>query len=100
MASPPETTEPAVRMGVPMAPYATGAVFAMSTAMAARLGFTPSAKIMVAVMAMGAPKPASASRRPPKQNAIRMAWMRMSPPPTWSKKLRRSSKRPDTTPMR
>ena len=58
---------------------------------------TPKAKIMVAVTAIGAPKPASASSSPPKQNAIIIAWMRMSPPPTWSKNLRRSSERPDTT---
>ena len=67
------TMLPAVVMGVATAPYATGAVFASSTARAAFLGFTPSARIIVAVTAMGAPNPASASSRPPKQNAIIIA---------------------------
>lgn len=53
--------------------------------------------IMVAVMATGALKPASASRRPPKQKAMRIAWMRTSPPPIESKIERMSSNRPAAT---
>ena len=57
----------------------------------------PSARIIVAVMATGAPNPASASSRPPKQKAMSTAWMRMSPPPIESKMARMSSNRPDST---
>ena len=88
---------PAVVMGVPTAPKATGAVFASSTAVAARSGGTPRPSTMVAVMATGAPKPARASSRPPKQNAMSTAWMRMSPPPSESKIARMSSNRPEST---
>ena len=90
-------TEPAVVTGMPTAPKATGAVLAISTVVAALSGFTPRARIMVAVIATGAPKPARASNKPPKQKAMRMAWMRISPSPSRSKVLRRSSKRPEAT---
>jgi hypothetical protein len=68
----------AVVIGMAIAPKATGAVLASSTVHAARSGATPRAMSMVAVMATGAPKPASASSRPPKQKAMRTAWMRGS----------------------
>ena len=87
----------AVVIGMAMAPKATGAVLATSTAAAAFIGFRPRATSMVAVIATGAPNPASASSRPPKQKATRIAWMRTSPPPITSKTRRRSSKRPLTT---
>ena len=90
-------SRPAVVIGMPTAPNATGAVLANSTTVAAFSGGMPSARIMVAVMATGAPKPASASSRPPKQNAMSMAWMRTSPLPILSKTRRRSSKRPEAT---
>ena len=85
---------PAVVIGMAIAPNATGAVLAMSTTVAVFRGLSPSARIMVAVIATGAPKPARASSRPPKQNAMSTAWMRRSPPPMVSKMVRRSSKRP------
>lgn len=88
---------PAVVIGMARAPKATGAVLATRTVTAARNGLTPRARIMVAVMATGAPNPARASRRPPKQKAIRIAWMRMSPPPMRSKVSRKSSNLPDST---
>ena len=88
---------PAVVMGIAIAPKATGAVLAISTSVAVLRGLSPRARIIVAVIATGAPKPARASSRPPKQNAMSMAWMRRSPPPMVSKMVRRSSKRPEST---
>ena len=88
---------PAVVMGMATAPKATGAVLASSTTVAVLSGVRPSARIIVAVMATGAPNPASASSRPPKQKAMRMAWMRRSPPPMVSNMVRMSSKRPEST---
>ena len=90
-------TSPAVVIGMPTAPKATGAVLATRTVVIALPGLMPSASSIVAVMATGAPKPARASSRPPKQNAIRAAWMRTSPSPRRSKVLRRSSNRPEAT---
>jgi len=84
-------------IGVATAPNATGAVLANNTTVAALSGLTPSAKIMVAVIATGAPKPAKASNRPPKQNAIKMVWTRTSPLPSLSKVRRRSSNLPEAT---
>ncbi len=84
-------------IGMAMAPKATGAVLATSTVTAARSGGSPSAISMAAVMATGAPNPASASRSPPKQKAISIAWTRRSPRPTALKERRRSSKRLLTT---
>ena len=90
-------SRPAVVIGMATAPKATGAVLAISTTVAVFRGLSPMAMIMVAVMATGAPKPARASRRPPKQNAMRIAWMRTSPPPIESKIERMSSNRPAAT---
>ena len=90
-------TSPAVVIGMATAPNATGAVLAISTIVAARSGLMPRARIMVAVMATGAPKPARASSSPPKQNAMSMAWMRTSPWPILSNTSRKSSKRPEAT---
>ena len=45
---------------------------------AALIGSKPSATIMTAVIAAGAPKPASASISVPKQKAISTAWIRES----------------------
>ena len=59
-----------------MAPKATGAVLASSETMADLTGFMPAAMSMAAEMATGAPKPARASMRAPKQKAMRMARMR------------------------
>lgn len=88
---------PAVVTGIAMAPKATGAVFATSTVIADLSGDRPSAMSIAAVIATGAPKPASASSRPPKQKAMSIAWTRRSPRPTVLKQRRRSSKRPLTT---
>jgi hypothetical protein len=89
-------SEPAVMIGVPIAPKATGAVLASSTTAAARSGLKPRAMSMTPVIATGAPKPASASSRPPKQKAMMIAWMRGSSEMRW-KVARRSSNRPLTT---
>ncbi len=67
-----------VTTGVPMAPKATGAVLATSATTAALTGSKPSATSITALMATGAPKPASASRSAPKQKAMTRAWMRGS----------------------
>jgi hypothetical protein len=53
-----------------IAPNATGAVFATRATAAALIGLKPSAISMTAVMATGVPKPARASSRAPKQNAM------------------------------
>ena len=65
-------------MGIAMAPKATGAVLATSATAAAFIGLKPTAISITAVIATGVPKPASASSRAPKQNAIITAWMRWS----------------------
>src|SRR5215475_8092313 len=67
-----------VTIGVASAPNATGAVFATSANTAARIGVKPSAINMTAVIATGVPKPANASISAPKQNAMMMAWIRLS----------------------
>ena len=51
---------------------------------------------MTPVIATGAPNPASASNRPPKQNAMMMPWIRGSSE-TRLNAVRRSSNRPLTT---
>jgi len=68
-----------VTIGIAMAPKATGAVLATSATAAAFIGSKPTAISMTAVMATGVPNPANASSSAPKQNAIRMAWIRWSP---------------------
>jgi hypothetical protein len=87
---------PAVMIGVAMAPKATGAVLATRTVTAARTGVKPSAMSMTPVIATGAPKPASASSRPPKQKAMMIAWTLGSSLISW-KVRRRSSNLPLTT---
>ena len=87
---------PAVMIGVPMAPNATGAVLASSTTIAARIGEKPSAISITPVIATGAPNPARASSSPPKQNAMMIACARGSSEIRW-KAARRSSNRPLTT---
>ncbi len=67
-----------VTTGVPIAPNATGAVLATSATTAARTGSKPRATSITAEIATGAPKPARASSRAPKQNATTRAWMRGS----------------------
>ena len=61
-----------------MAPKATGAVLASRETIADFSGFMPAAISMAAEIATGAPKPARASIRAPKQKAIRMASTRWS----------------------
>ena len=60
----------AISTGRPTAPNATGTVLASSAMSAERSGAKPMPISMAAVIATGAPKPARASSRPPKQNAI------------------------------
>ncbi len=62
-----------VRIGVAIAPNATGAVLATSASAAAFIGLKPSAISITDVTATGVPKPASASSSAPNENAIRTA---------------------------
>ena len=87
-----------VVIGTASAPNATGAVLATSATTAALSGRNPRAMSMTLVMATGVPKPASASRRAPKQNAMMTAWIRWSSL-TLAKDRRRTSKCPVTTVM-
>ena len=74
----PCVTVASVTIGVASAPNATGAVFAISDTDAAWIGRKPSAISITTVMATGVPKPARASSSAPKQNAMMIAWTRMS----------------------
>ena len=65
-------------IGIAIAPKATGAVLATSATDAALIGWKPSAISITEVIATGVPKPARASIRAPKQNAMITAWMRWS----------------------
>ena len=65
----PVTAERAI-MGVPKAPNATGAVFAIKARPHAANGLKPSCIRMAAVMATGVPNPAAPSKKAPKANAI------------------------------
>jgi hypothetical protein len=67
-----------VMIGVAIAPNATGAVLATSATDAALIGLKPTASSMAAVIATGAPNPASASISAPNANAMITAWMRWS----------------------
>jgi hypothetical protein len=67
-----------VTIGVASAPKATGAVLAIRATAAAFTGLKPIAISITTVMATGVPKPASASSRAPKQNAMMIAWIRRS----------------------
>ena len=71
-------TLPSVRIGVAIAPNATGAVLATSASAAAFIGLKPSAISITDVTATGVPKPASASSSAPNENAMRTAWIRWS----------------------
>ena len=66
-------------IGVPSAPKATGAVFAMSESPDASNGSKPSAMSSAPVTATGVPKPAAPSKNAPKQNATNSSWSRRSP---------------------
>jgi hypothetical protein len=65
----PVTPESAM-IGVPSAPKATGAVFAISERLDAASGAKPSWIRSAAVTATGVPKPAAPSKKAPMQNAI------------------------------
>ena len=71
-------TVASVMIGTASAPKATGAVFATSATVAALSGRKPSAMSMTELIATGVPKPARASIRAPKQNAMMTAWIRWS----------------------
>ncbi len=71
-------TAASVRIGVPMAPKATGAVLAMSVRDAASFGAKPSPISSAAEMATGVPNPAAPSMKAPNENAMSSAWMRRS----------------------
>ncbi len=83
-------------IGVASAPKATGAVFAIRATAAALTGRKPSAISITTVIATGVPKPASASSRAPKQNAMMIAWIRWSGL-TFSNDRRSTSKCPEAT---
>jgi hypothetical protein len=76
--SPSFVTVARVRIGVPSAPYATGAVLANSDKPAARSGLNPAPMSSAAEIATGVPKPAAPSTKAPKQNAINKACKRRS----------------------
>ncbi len=59
-------------IGVPNAPNATGAVFAINDSPQAARGLKPSCIRIAAVMATGVPKPAAPSKKAPKAKAIKM----------------------------
>ncbi len=65
-------------IGVPSAPKATGAVFAISDRPEACSGLNPSPISRAAVTATGVPKPAAPSKNAPKQKAMRSNCRRRS----------------------
>jgi hypothetical protein len=65
-------------MGVPSAPNATGAVFAIRERHDAGRGAKPSWMRSAAVTATGVPNPAAPSKNAPRQNAMPITWMRGS----------------------
>ena len=67
-----------VVIGIPMEPKATGAVLAIRARAQACRGLKRSCTRIAAVIATGAPKPATPSRNDPKANAIRITWIRGS----------------------
>ena len=87
-----------VVIGTAMAPNATGAVLATSATVAAFSGLKPRAISITELIATGVPNPASASIKPPKQNAMMMAWTRWSLD-TVPKERRSTSKCPVSTVM-
>ncbi len=68
-----------VRIGVPIAPQATGAVLAIRQSRAAWNGRNPRPTRKAAEIATGAPKPAAPSMNAPKLNATSTACTRRSP---------------------
>ena len=92
----PDDTSASVTIGVASAPKATGAVLAIRATQAALIGWKPSAISITTVIATGVPKPARASSRAPKQNAMMIAWTRWSEL-TVSNERRSTSKWPDFT---
>ena len=86
-------TSDSVMIGVAIAPKATGAVLATSATAAALIGLKPTAISIAAVIATGAPKPASASISAPNENAMMTAWMRWSSE-TEANERRRTAKWP------
>ncbi|CRH69526.1 Uncharacterised protein [Chlamydia trachomatis] len=81
--------------GIAMAPKPTLRALPTITAIAARMGCSPSAHIIVHAIATGAPNPASPSSRPQKAYPISKPWMRMSPLPTAEKTACTSFARPE-----
>ena len=71
-------TAPSVRIGVPIAPNATGAVFAMSERPAAYSGVKPRPMSSAEQIATGVPNPAAPSMNAPNEKATSNAWMRRS----------------------
>ena len=71
-------TAASVRIGVPIAPNATGAVLAINARPAASRGGNPSPSSSAAEIATGVPKPAAPSMNAPKEKAIRSACIRRS----------------------
>ena len=67
-----------VRIGLPTAPQATGAVLASRQSVAAWNGSKPSPIRNEPAIATGAPPPPVPSRNAPKQNAIRISCSRLS----------------------
>src|SRR5439155_23532689 len=68
-----------VTIGVPRAPKATGAVFAIRQSTAEESGLKPRPTIMPPAMATGVPNPAAPSMKAPKEKAISSAWILRSP---------------------
>ena len=68
-----------VTIGVPRAPKATGAVFAIRQSTAEESGLKPRPTIMAPAMATGVPNPAAPSMKAPKEKAISSAWILRSP---------------------
>ena len=71
-------TSASVMIGAAIAPKATGAVLATSATDGGLDRPEADASSITALIATGAPKPASASISAPKQNAMIIAWMRGS----------------------
>ncbi len=94
----PVVTVESVTIGVARAPNATGAVLATRARVAALSGRNPSAISITLLMATGVPKPARASIRAPKQNAMMIACTRMSSL-TVANERRSTSKCPVSTVM-
>ena len=71
-------TAASVRIGVPIAPNATGAVLAMSDSPAAYSGVNPRPISSAEQIATGVPNPDAPSMNAPNENATSSAWMRRS----------------------